>query len=157
MQLREDDIEWVEVEGFSAKQARLKREALAKVLDHIEVQHDLELVGRLRDVQKRILDAVDAANLTPVAEESDASVRVAASSREYVLCGVPHPPALPEMFRASGRVGEAGAKGIVVGHVAAFSALRNQQMDWMIKDRNVVYADVDGLSILINIVKRGAL
>ncbi len=157
VQLRDEDVEPLAVDGFQQPQLRLKPAGLAAVLEQIERQHDLELVGRLRDMQARILDAAVSAQLQPTVRPADASVRLSVAGREYLLCAAPRPPALPEMHRASSRVADGGVTGIVVGHVASFPPLRTQQMDWLVKDRNVVYADVDRLSLLMDVLKRGAL
>lgn len=160
VQLDESDIEMVSV--AKTDRARLSANALEKVVDQIVYQHDLDLIGRLRNLRDRVVAAVDRSDpkLSYSLSRSDARVdlevrSVDGSLRRYALHPSFYPAGLPDLFDASTGADPRNKMNFVVGHSANLAPLRARHLDWAIGDRNVGYHDIKTVNGLVDLMVKG--
>jgi hypothetical protein len=163
LQLQESDIEFVDVDGSEERQARLVQNRLDPLVNQIILQHDKELVARIRDIRERIFEAASnarTARCTPSCSKSDASITLEVDSgqngaRRYIIFPSAYPPDIAELFDASMHPAMEGRKRVVVGHAANLLPLRIKHLDWVVKDRNVDYHDVGTMPLLVERIIKG--
>jgi hypothetical protein len=152
------EIHSVSVPGFKKRQARFKQGALKAMIDRIVREHDLMLIGRIRNIRDCIIAA--AARRRPkikyAASKYDSSIKVkvpsaGGASRQYVIYPSPYPPWVAELFDASIRtVKPPDTSRIIIGHAASLLPLRVKQLNWIVDGRNVNYHDVGSLDGLFD-------
>ncbi len=159
------DVEFVSVSGFQKRQIAMSRDVLRKLVDDIVRQHDVELVSRVRDIRRRILDAATQAKgsiqLKSTESQYDSSIEVELQSpsppRKYTIFPSAYPPDVSELFEACRNRRAAASKRIVVGHTDSMLSARTDQLDWVVDQRNVTYYNIDAISLLFELMEGGAL
>lgn len=167
-----EDIEKVEVPGFSRKQSRLLPAALDPLVQQIVFQHDRELIGRMRDIRLRLLDAgvlhdtgspsVGRAKVKSIPSRHDSTVTLevqdaASRVKRYTIFPSAFPPDVPELYDAAISARTPAEKRFVVGHLASMLPLRTSHLDWIVNGRNVGYYDVDAISLLFDQIANGKI
>ena len=157
VQVGAGEIDSVPVLGFKHSQAQLKQDALKAMIDRIVREHDLMLVGRIRNIRNCIIAAANRRRreVTYTASKYDSSIRLSVSSargaaRQYVIYPSPYPPWVAEFFDASIRPDPPNISRIIIGHTASLLPLRAKQLEWMVDGRNVNYHDVGSLDGLFD-------
>jgi hypothetical protein len=168
--LDDNDLMRVDVPGFSTQQAMLKPTALGELVERLIFQHDKELIGRLRDLKLRVLEAVEFAGakassrggntVKSIPSKHDSTVTVEirdGNVRRYTIYPSAYPPDVPELYDAANSGRPIAEKRLVVGHVASMLPLRTSQLDWVVNGRNVGYHDIDAISLLLDLIQEGRL
>jgi hypothetical protein len=160
VQLEESEIEMVRV--AETDRARLSANALEKVVDQIVYQHDLDLIGRLRNLRDRVIAAVDrndpklSYSLSRSNARVDLEVRSGGGSMlRYALHPSFYPAGLPDLFDASAGADPRNKMNFVVGHSANLAPLRARHLDWAIGGRNVGYHDIKTVNGLVDLMAKG--
>jgi TIR domain len=167
-----DDIEETEVPGFSRNQSKLLPAALDRLVQQIVFQHDRELIGRVRDIRLRLLDAGKLLETTSPSEgrvkvksipsEHDSAVTLevgddASQMKRYTIYPSAYPPDIPELYDAANSARTIAEKRFVVGHLANMLPLRTNHLDWIVKGRNVGYCEIDAVSLLFDLIAKGKI
>jgi hypothetical protein len=156
VQVATGEIDSVSVPGFENSQAQLKQPALKAIIDRIVWEHDLMLVGRIRNIRNCIIAAAKRRReIKYTASKYDSSIGLSVSSadaavRQYVIYPSPYPPWVAELFDASIRIDPQDTSRIIIGHAASLLPLRVKQLDWIVDGRNVNYHDVGSLDGLFD-------
>ena len=167
-----EDIEKVEVTGFPRKQSRLLPASLDRLVQQIAFQHDRELIGRMRDIRLRLLDAaklleagsssVGRAKVKSIPSQYDSTVTLevedaASRVKRYTIYPSAYPPDVPELYDAANSARTVAEKRFVLGHLGSMLPLRASHLDWIVNGRNVGYYEVDAISLLFDQIAKGKI
>jgi hypothetical protein len=128
----------------------LSAEALERFTEAIVRVHDLELVGQLRQIRQRTLEALRRHGISGRPAAAGVAIHGGGSPPRWSLVPCARPPGIAELHAASSCAEPGhGHQRVVVGRAGSLPLERRQQMDWAIDGRNVQYCDVTMLDALI--------
>ncbi|HWM26260.1 MAG TPA: toll/interleukin-1 receptor domain-containing protein [Chthoniobacterales bacterium] len=154
--VRSAQTESVSIPGVTKPQVQLKQDALEAIADRIVGEHDLMLVGRIRNIRECVIAAARRrSEVTYTASKYDSSITLTVSpdrrtSRQYVIYPTGYPPWVAELFDASIRTHSSDTSRIIIGHTASLLPLRTKQLEWLVDGRNVGYHDICSVDALFD-------